>query len=173
MAVRPILVIPDQRLRSVADPIAEVDEEIRILAKDMLDTMYDAPGIGLAAPQIGVLKRIVVIDVAGEGEKPDPMVLINPEITRFGEEVQVTEEGCLSIPELYYEVERPSAVTVKYTDLDGKEVVKDADGKLAVCIQHELDHLDGVLYIDYLSRLKRDRVLKKFQKAEKLAKKAS
>ncbi len=169
MAVRPILVIPDQRLRSVADPIAEVDEEIRILAKDMLDTMYDAPGIGLAAPQIGVLKRIVVIDVAGEGEKPDPMVLINPEITRFGEEVQVTEEGCLSIPELYYEVERPSAVTVKYTDLDGKEVVKDADGKLAVCIQHELDHLDGVLYVDYLSRLKRDRVLKKFEKAARRA----
>ena len=148
MAVRPILVIPDQRLRSVADPIAEVDEEIRILAKDMLDTMYD---------------------VAGEGEKPDPMVLINPEITRFGEEVQVTEEGCLSIPELYYEVERPSAVTVKYTDLDGKEVVKDADGKLAVCIQHELDHLDGVLYVDYLSRLKRDRVLKKFEKAARRA----
>ncbi len=169
MAVRHILVIPDQRLRSVADPIAEVDEEIRILAKDMLDTMYDAPGIGLAAPQIGVLKRIVVIDVAGEGEKPDPMVLINPEITRFGEEVQVTEEGCLSIPELYYEVERPSAVTVKYTDLDGKEVVKDADGKLAVCIQHELDHLDGVLYVDYLSRLKRDRVLKKFEKAARRA----
>ena len=169
MAVRPILVIPDQRLRSVADPIAEVDEEIRTLAKDMLDTMYDAPGIGLAAPQIGVLKRIVVIDVAGEGEKPDPMVLINPEITRFGDEVQVTEEGCLSIPELYYEVERPSEVTVKYTDLDGKEVVKDADGKLAVCIQHELDHLDGVLYIDYLSRLKRDRVIKKFDKAAKRA----
>ena len=169
MAVRPILVIPDQRLRSVADPIAEVDEEIRTLAKDMLDTMYDAPGIGLAAPQIGVLKRIVVIDVAGEGEKPDPMVLINPEITRFGDEVQVTEEGCLSIPELYYEVERPSEVTVKYTDLDGKEVVKDADGKLAVCIQHELDHLDGVLYIDYLSRLKRDRVLKKFEKAARRA----
>ena len=169
MAVRPILVIPDQRLRSVADPIVEVDEDIRTLAKDMLDTMYDAPGIGLAAPQIGVMKRIVVIDIAGEGEKPDPMVLINPEITRFGDEIQVTEEGCLSIPELYYEVERPSAVTVKYTDLDGQDVTKDAEGKLAVCIQHELDHLDGVLYIDYLSRLKRDRVIKKFDKQAKLA----
>jgi peptide deformylase len=169
MAVRPILVIPDQRLRSVADPIVEVDEEIRTLAKDMLDTMYDAPGIGLAAPQIGVMKRIVVIDVAGEGETPDPMVLINPEITRFGDEMQVTEEGCLSIPELYYEVERPNAVTVKYTDLDGNEVVKDTEGKLAVCVQHELDHLDGVLYIDYLSRLKRDRVLKKFEKAARRA----
>ncbi len=169
MAVRPILVIPDQRLRSVADPIVEVDEEIRTLAKDMLDTMYDAPGIGLAAPQIGVMKRIVVIDVAGEGETPDPMVLINPEIVRFGDEMQVTEEGCLSIPELYYEVERPNAVTVKYTDLDGNEVVKDTEGKLAVCVQHELDHLDGVLYIDYLSRLKRDRVLKKFEKAARRA----
>jgi peptide deformylase len=169
MAVRPILVIPDQRLRSVADPIVEVDEEIRALAKDMLDTMYDAPGIGLAAPQIGVMKRIVVIDIAGEGEKPDPMVLINPEIIRFGDEMQVTEEGCLSIPELYYEVERPNAVTVKYTDLDGNEVEKDTEGKLAVCVQHEIDHLDGVLYIDYLSRLKRDRVLKKFEKAARRA----
>jgi len=167
MAVRPILVIPDARLRAVTDPIQAVDEEIKTLAKDMLDTMYDAPGIGLAAPQIGVMKRMVVIDVAPEGEAPDPMVLINPEITRFGEEMQVTEEGCLSIPELFYEVERPNAVTVKYTDLDGNEVVKDAEGKLAVCIQHELDHLDGVLYIDYLSRLKRDRVLKKFEKAAK------
>jgi len=169
MAVRPILVIPDARLRAVADPIEIVDDEVKTLAKDMLDTMYDAPGIGLAAPQIGVMRRIVVIDVAPEGENPDPMVLINPEITKFGDEMQVTEEGCLSIPELYYEVERPNAVTVKYTDLDGNEVVKDTEGKLAVCIQHEIDHLDGVLYIDYLSRLKRDRVLKKFEKAAKRA----
>jgi peptide deformylase len=169
MAIRPILVLPDQRLRAVADAIPEVDEDIKTLAKDMLDTMYDAPGIGLAAPQIGVLKRIVVMDLAAEGEPPEPMVLINPEITRFSDQIQVTEEGCLSIPELYYEVERPDAVTVKYTDLDGNEVVKDADGKLAVCIQHEIDHLDGVLYIDYLSRLKRDRVIKKFDKAAKRA----
>lgn len=169
MAIRPILVLPDARLRAVADAIDVVDDEIKTLAQDMLDTMYDAPGIGLAAPQIGVLKRIAVIDIAAEGEKPDPIVLINPEITHFGEEMQVTEEGCLSIPELYYEVERPNAISVKYTDLDGKEVVKDAEGKLAVCIQHEIDHLDGVLYIDYLSRLKRDRVLKKFQKAAKRA----
>jgi peptide deformylase len=169
MAIRPILIIPDARLRAVADPIVEIDEEIKTLAKDMLDTMYDAPGIGLAAPQIGVMKRIVVMDLAGEDEPADPLVMINPEITSFGDEIQVTEEGCLSIPELYYEVERPSTVTVTYTDLDGKEVVKDADGKLAVCIQHELDHLDGVLYIDYLSRLKRDRVIKKFEKQAKLA----
>ncbi|MDB5587082.1 MAG: peptide deformylase [Devosia sp.] len=169
MAIRPILVLPDARLRAVADPIDAVDDDIKALAKDMLDTMYDAPGIGLAAPQIGVMKRIVVMDLAKEGEKPEPMVLINPEITKFSDVVQTTEEGCLSIPELYYDVERPDAVTVKYTDLDGNEVVKDAEGKLAVCIQHELDHLDGVLYIDYLSRLKRDRVIKKFDKAAKRA----
>ena len=169
MAIRPILVLPDARLRAVADPIDTVDDDIKALAKDMLDTMYDAPGIGLAAPQIGVMKRIVVMDLAKEGEKPEPMVLINPEITKFSDVVQTTEEGCLSIPELYYDVERPDAVTVKYTDLDGNEVIKDADGKLAVCIQHELDHLDGVLYIDYLSRLKRDRVIKKFDKAAKRA----
>ena len=169
MAIRPILVLPDARLRAVADPIDAVDDDIKALAKDMLDTMYDAPGIGLAAPQIGVMKRIVVMDLAKEGEKPEPMVLINPEITKFSDVVQTTEEGCLSIPELYYDVERPDAVTVKYTDLDGNEVIKDADGKLAVCIQHELDHLDGVLYIDYLSRLKRDRVIKKFDKAAKRA----
>ncbi|MET3898765.1 peptide deformylase [Devosia sp. UYZn731] len=169
MAIRPILVLPDARLRAVADPIEAVDDDIKALAKDMLDTMYDAPGIGLAAPQIGVMKRIVVMDLAKEGEKPEPMVLINPEITKFSDVVQTTEEGCLSIPELYYDVERPDAVTVKYTDLDGNEVIKDAEGKLAVCIQHELDHLDGVLYIDYLSRLKRDRVIKKFDKAAKRA----
>ena len=145
MAIRPILVLPDARLRAVADPIDAVDDDIKALAKDMLDTMYDAPGIGLAAPQIGVMKRIVVMDLAKEGDKPEPMVLINPEITKFSDVVQTTEEGCLSIPELYYDVERPDAVTVKYTDLDGNEVIKDAEGKLAVCIQHELDHLDGVL----------------------------
>jgi peptide deformylase len=169
MAIRPILIIPDKRLRTVADEIGEIDDEIKTLAKDMLDTMYDAPGIGLAAPQIGVLKRIVVMDLAKEDEKPDPIVMINPEILKFGEETVVTEEGCLSIPELYYEVERPSTVTVKYTDLDGKQVTRDAGDRLAICVQHELDHLDGVLYIDYLSRLKRERVIKKFDKAAKRA----
>ena len=162
MAVRPILVIPDARLRAVADPIVEVDEEIKTLAQDMLDTMYDAPGIGLAAPQIGVMKRIVVMDLAPEGEAPDPMVLINPEITHFGEQMQVTEEGCLSIPELYYEVERPNNVTVSYTDIDGNQVTKDAEGKLAVCIQHEIDHLDGKVFLDRLSPLKRQMAKKRF-----------
>ena len=173
MAKREILVLPDARLRAVADPIEKIDESVKQLAKDMLDTMYDAPGIGLAAPQIGEMKRIVVMDLAKDGEKPDPIVMINPEILKYSEDTVTTEEGCLSIPEIYYEVERPAEVTVRYTDLDGKTITRDADDRLAICIQHELDHLDGVLYIDYLSRLKRDRVLKKFQKAEKLAKKAS
>ena len=173
MAKREILVLPDQRLRQVADPIEKVDAEVKKLAKDMLDTMYDAPGIGLAGPQIGEMKRIVVMDLAKEGETPDPIVMVNPEILKYSDETVVTEEGCLSIPELYYDVERPAEVTVRYTDLDGKTVERDAKDRLAICIQHELDHLDGVLYIDYLSRLKRDRVLKKFQKAERLSKKAS
>lgn len=169
MAKRPILILPDQRLRQVCDPIEKVDDSIKALAADMLETMYDAPGIGLAAPQIGEMKRIVVMDLAKEGETPEPLVMINPEILKYSEETTVTEEGCLSIPELYYEVERPAEVTVRYTDLDGNVVEKDANERFAVCIQHELDHLDGVLYVDYLSRLKRDRVLKKFQKADRLS----
>ena len=173
MAKRPILVLPDARLRAIADPIEKIDDSVKELARDMLETMYDAPGIGLAAPQIGEMKRMVVMDLAKDGEEPDPLVMINPEILKFSDETVVTEEGCLSIPELYYDVERPAEVTVRYTDLEGKTVEKDATDRLAICIQHELDHLDGVLYIDYLSRLKRDRVLKKFQKAEKLAKRAS
>jgi peptide deformylase len=173
MAIRPIIILPDPLLRQISEPVAKVDDRIRALADDMLDTMYDAPGIGLAGPQIGEMKRIVVMDLAKEGEKPDPIVMINPEILKYSEETITSEEGCLSIPEIYYDVERPAEVTVKYTDLDGNEVEREAKDRLAICIQHELDHLDGVLYIDYLSRLKRDRVLKKFQKAEKLAKKAS
>ena len=172
MAKRPILVLPDARLRAIADPIEKIDDSVKELARDMLETMYDAPGIGLAAPQIGEMKRMVVMDLAKEGEEPDPLVMINPEILKFSDETVTTEEGCLSIPELYYDVERPAEVTVRYTDLDGKTVEKDATDRLAICIQHELDHLDGVLYIDYLSRLKRDRVLKKFQKADRLAKRA-
>ena len=173
MAKRPILILPDERLRAIAEPIAQIDDEVKQLAKDMLETMYDAPGIGLAAPQVGELRRIVVMDLSPEGETPDPIVMVNPEILKYSDETVVTEEGCLSIPELYYDVERPAEVTVRYTDLDGKTVEREAKDRLAICIQHELDHLDGVLYIDYLSRLKRDRVLKKFQKAERLSKKAS
>jgi len=173
MAIRPILVLPDARLRAVADPVDKIDDDVKKLAKDMLDTMYAAPGIGLAAPQVGALQRVVVMDLAKDGTPPDPIVMINPEILKFSDETVVTEEGCLSIPDLYYEVERPAAVTVKYTNLEGETITRDAEDRLAICVQHELDHLDGVLYIDYLSRLKRDRVLKKFEKAEKLAKRAS
>ena len=173
MAKREILVLPDPRLRAVADPIETVDDEVKALAADMLETMYAAPGIGLAATQLGELKRIVVMDLSKDGEPKAPLVLINPEIKKYSEETLTSEEGCLSIPEIYYDVERPAEITVEYTDLEGKRVTRDATERLSICIQHELDHLDGVLYIDYLSRLKRDRVLKKFQKAEKLAKKAS
>jgi len=173
MAIRPILVLPDARLRAVADHVDKIDEDVKKLAKDMLDTMYAAPGIGLAAPQVGELKRLVVMDLAKDGEPPDPIVMINPEILKFSDDTVTTEEGCLSIPDLYYEVERPAEVTVRYTDLEGNTVTKEATDRLAICVQHELDHLDGVLYIDYLSRLKRDRVLKKFEKAERLSKRAS
>lgn len=173
MAIRPILVLPDPRLRAIADPIEKVDDGIKQLAQDMLETMYDAPGIGLAATQIGEMKRIVVMDLARDDEPKAPIVMINPEILKFSDDAVTTEEGCLSIPELYYDVERSAEITVRYTDLEGKTVELDAEDRLAICIQHELDHLDGVLYIDYLSRLKRDRVLKKFQKAERLSKRAS
>jgi peptide deformylase len=135
--------------------------------------MYAAPGIGLAATQLGEMRRVVVMDLAKDGEKPDPIVMVNPEILKVSDETVVSEEGCLSIPELYYDVERAAAVTVQYTDLDGKLVTSEATERLAICVQHELDHLDGVLYIDYLSRLKRDRVLKKFEKAERLSRRAS
>jgi peptide deformylase len=139
----------------------------------MLETMYAAPGIGLAATQVGEMKRMVVMDLSKEDEPNDPIVMINPEILGYSEDTVTTEEGCLSIPELFYDVERPAEVTVRYTDLDGNTVEREAKERLAICVQHELDHLDGVLYIDYLSRLKRDRVLKKFQKAERLSRKAS
>jgi peptide deformylase len=172
MARRPILILPDPRLRAVADPVEAIDGEIRKLARDMLETMYEAPGIGLAAPQVGELRRVVVMDLSKEDEPRNPIVMVNPEVLKYSEETVTTEEGCLSIPELYYDVERPAEVTVRYTDLEGREQVTEAKERLAICMQHEIDHLDGVLYIDYLSRLKRDRVLKKFQKAERLARKA-
>ncbi|MBK8082654.1 MAG: peptide deformylase [Devosia sp.] len=169
MAKRPILILPDERLRAIAEPIDKIDEGIRRLAEDMLDTMYDAPGIGLAAPQVGELRRIVVMDLSKDDEPKAPIVMINPEILSYSDDTVTTEEGCLSIPELYYEVERPAEIKVRYTNLEGETVEREAGDRLAICIQHELDHLDGVLYIDYLSRLKRDRVLKKFQKQARRA----
>jgi peptide deformylase len=167
MPARPLVILPDSQLRQVSEPIGEITEDIRALARDMLETMYEAPGIGLAAIQIGVPKRLVVIDLAKDGEEKRPMVLVNPEITWASDERRAYEEGCLSIPDYYEEVERPERVRFRYRDLDGKTVEADADGVLATCVQHEIDHLNGVLFIDYLSKLKRDRVIKKFQKAAK------
>src|SRR6478752_8273236 len=133
MAKRPILILPDERLRAIAEPIEKIDDGIKQLAADMLETMYAAPGIGLAAPQIGEMKRIVVMDLAKDGEKPDPIVMINPEIKKYSEDTVTTEEGCLSIPEIYYDVERPAEVTVEYTDLDGKRITRAAKDRLAIC----------------------------------------
>ena len=171
MAIREIIIVPDKQLRLVSRPIEKVTPEIRMLADDMFETMYDAPGIGLAGIQIAQPVRIVTMDLAKrdeEGEtKPRPRVFINPEILSASEELSVYEEGCLSIPEYYEEVERPAKVRVRFTDLDGKVHEEEAEGLYATCIQHEIDHLNGVLFVDYLSKLKRDRVLKKFAKAAK------
>jgi peptide deformylase len=164
MALRKILWLPDPQLRLISKPVASVDKSMRQLADDMLETMYDAPGIGLAAIQIGVPERMVVIDLAKKDEPRDPIVLINPEVLSESEEKSVYEEGCLSIPDFYSEVERPARVTFRYMDLTGKTAELEADGLLATCVQHEIDHLDGKLFIDYLSKLKRDRVMKKFSK---------
>jgi peptide deformylase len=167
MTIRPLVIIPDSKLRLVSEPVKEITGEIRRLADDMLETMYDAPGVGLAAIQIGVPVRMVTMDVSKSEEEHQPMVLINPEILWSSEEKRVYEEGCLSIPEYYEEVERPDRVRFRYMTLQGETVEQDADGLLATCVQHEIDHLNGVLFIDYLSKLKRDRVMTKFKKAAK------
>jgi peptide deformylase len=167
MAIRPIVILPDPRLRAVSEPVGAITGEIRDLARDMLETMYDAPGVGLAAIQVGVPKRVITMDVSKSETERHPLVLINPEILWSSEEKRVYEEGCLSIPEYYEEVERPERVRFRYTNLDGEVVEQDADGLLATCVQHEIDHLNGVLFLDHLSKLKRDRVVKKFAKAAK------
>jgi len=167
MTIRPIVILPDPKLRLVSEPVKEITDEIRQLADDMLETMYDAPGVGLAAIQIGVPLRVVTMDVSKtEGER-EPMVLINPEIIWASEEKRVYEEGCLSIPEYYEEVERPDRVRLRYMNLKGEVIEQDAEDLMATCVQHEIDHLNGVLFIDYLSKLKRDRVMTKFKKAAK------
>ncbi|MCX8995799.1 peptide deformylase [Rhizobiaceae bacterium BDR2-2] len=167
MTIKPLIILPDPLLREVSRPVERVDSETRTLADDMLDTMYDAPGIGLAAIQIGVPRRLLVIDIAREGEDKQPLVVINPEIVASSDTRSVYEEGCLSIPDYYAEVERPSEVTVRFLDREGREQMLQADGLLATCLQHEIDHLDGVLFIDHISRLKRDMVIRKFTKAAK------
>src|SRR3954452_16409583 len=167
MSIRPLVILPDARLRETSEPVGTITDEVRKLAADMLETMYDAPGVGLAAIQIGVPKRIVVMDTAKKDEERRPVVLVNPEIVWASEEKSAYEEGCLSIPEFYDEVERPTQVRFRYTDLDGKTVEVEAEGLVATVIQHEIDHLDGVVFIDHLSRLNRERVTKKFAKAAK------
>ena len=169
MALRDILILPDKRLRQVSEPVKKVDAGIRALVEDMFETMYEAPGIGLAAIQVGTPKRVVTMDLAKKDDPKNPQVFINPEVVWTSEEKAVYEEGCLSIPEYYGDVERPAQVKVKYLDLDGKPHELEASGLLATCLQHEIDHLNGVLFIDHLSKLKRDRVVKKFAKAAKRA----
>ena len=173
MALREIIILPDKQLRLVSKPIEKVTPEIRKLADDMFETMYEAPGIGLAAIQVAQPLRLITMDLAKKNEEgeinPQPRVFINPEILSLSEETSIYEEGCLSIPEYYEEVERPARVRLRFTDLDGKVHEEEAGGLYATCIQHEIDHLNGVLFVDYLSKLKRDRVLKKFAKAAKRA----
>jgi peptide deformylase len=169
MALRDILTLPDKRLRQVSDPVKKIDPGVRKLVEDMFDTMYDAPGIGLAAIQVGAPKRIITMDLAKKEEPRKPQVFINPEILWTSEEKATYEEGCLSIPEFYDDVERPAQVKVKYLDLEGQPQEVVANGLFATCLQHEIDHLNGILFIDHISRLKRERVLKKFSKAAKRA----
>lgn len=182
MSIRSIINIPDPVLRQVSKPVERVDDEMQVLLDDMLETMYEAPGIGLAAIQIGIPLRIVTLDVsprskkaeeepdeeeAEEATEPNPIFMINPEILNRSDELSIYEEGCLSIPDYYADVERPAFCKVKYLDRAGKEQIIDADDILATCVQHEIDHLDGILFIDHISKLKRDMVIKKFTKIAK------
>jgi peptide deformylase len=167
MALRDIIILPDKRLRLVSQPMKMNDKELRLLVDDMFETMYEAPGIGLAAIQVGVPKRVIVMDLAKKDDPKEPRVLINPQALWRSDEKTTYEEGCLSIPEFYEEVERPAQVRVRYLDLAGAQQELEASGLLATCLQHEIDHLDGVLFIDHISKLKRDRVIKKFAKAAK------
>ena len=168
MALRNILIHPDPRLKKVADPVASVTDDLRRLADDMLETMYQAPGIGLAAPQVAVMNRMIVMDCAKEEDAtPEPMVLINPQVVWTSDEPSVYEEGCLSIPEQYAEVERPAEVEVSWMGLDGQTKHEKFDGLWATCVQHEIDHLDGKLFIDYLKPLKRQMITRKMQKLKR------
>ncbi len=170
MAIRDIVTLPDPLLRQVSQPITQVDADTRKLWDDMLETMYAAPGIGLAAVQIGVPKRVLVADLAKEGEEKQPLFIANPEIVWASEAQSDYEEGCLSIPDYYEMVTRPSEIKLRYLGREGEPFEIHAMGVLATCLQHEIDHLNGVLFIDYITKLKRDRVVKKFAKAQKLGK---
>lgn len=163
--IRPILIHPDPRLKKVCAPVDDLSDELRALAADMLETMYDAPGVGLAAPQIGVLSRLIVLDcVKDENEKPRPLAMFNPEIIAGSDELNTYEEGCLSIPDQYAEIKRPKVVDIRWIGLDGKEHTETFDGLWATCVQHEIDHLNGKLFIDYLGAIKRQMITRKMQK---------
>ena len=169
MAIRPILTVLNPMLRKVSEPVeGGVTDETRALMDDMLETMYDAPGIGLAAIQIGVPQRVIVMDLAREGEPPQPRYFVNPEILETDDELTPYEEGCLSVPDIYDSVDRPKRAKITYLDYDGERVEEWAEGLYAVCIQHEMDHLEGIVFLDHLSRLKRERAMKKLMKAERL-----
>ncbi|HEX9446475.1 MAG TPA: peptide deformylase [Dongiaceae bacterium] len=167
MALLPILVAPDPRLKKIAKPVAAVDETVRRLMDDMLETMYRAPGIGLAAPQVGQLIRVIVLDLAHEGEKPQPLRMANPELIWVSDDDGVYNEGCLSVPDHYADVVRPAAIKVRYLDETNTQRELEAEGLLATCIQHEMDHLEGILFIDHLTSLKRNVILRKLLKAKK------
>jgi len=167
-----IITLPDRKLRSTSLEVERIDDDLRRLLDDMLETMYDAPGIGLAAIQVGIARRVAVVDVAKREDEcaaPNPIFLINPRILTSSDERSIHEEGCLSIPEYYADVERPASVRVGFLDRDGKPQELEANGILSICLQHEIDHMDGVLFIDYLSKLKRDIVIKKFKKHGRLS----
>jgi peptide deformylase len=164
----PILIHPDPRLKKVCDPVADLSDGLRTLAEDMLETMYDAPGIGLAAPQIGKMHRLIVMDcVKEEGEPPRPLIMFTPEIIASSDDTNVYEEGCLSIPDQYAEVTRPADVSVRWIDMNGNEQTEDFGGLWATCVQHEIDHLNGKLFIDYLKPLKRQMITRKMQKLKR------
>ncbi len=168
MSKLPIIILPAPLLRAKSAPIERVDDDVRRLAADMLETMYAAPGIGLAAIQVGVQRRLLVLDVSEKEDEQNPLVMINPEIVKLGDELVPYEEGCLSIPDVRVEIERPSSLTVRFIDREGRPQQLDADGLLATAIQHEIDHLDGRLIIDFLSRLKRDMIVRRFKKQARL-----
>ncbi|HXG79479.1 MAG TPA: peptide deformylase [Methyloceanibacter sp.] len=169
MKIRPIITLPDPILRQRAKPVERVDAELHKLADDMLATMYDAPGIGLAAPQIGISRRLIVMDPSKDDQPKTPIVMVNPEILERSEEMRTHEEGCLSIPDFTAEIERPARTRVAYIDLEGAKQETELEGIWSTLVQHEIDHLNGVLFIDYLSRLKRDMVVKKFKKQKRAA----
>jgi peptide deformylase len=170
MSIRPVLIAPDPRLKATSEPVAQVDDEVRKLIDDMIESMYAADGVGLAAIQIGVPRRVLVMDLARKDEKPDPRAYINPKILWASEETTTVQEGCLSVPDIWEDVERPTKIRAEFLDREGVLHAVEAEGLLATCLQHEMDHLNGILFIDHISKLKRSIALRKVQKAQRLKK---